>query len=191
MNLIYGKITKRFRCALCVAVLLSALPLATQAAFHGFGASMDGLQEVPPVATPGTGLGFFVFDDVSKVLTWDITFGSLMGSIFVGAGAGAHIHMGAAGATGLPVIFLDASNPGTIMSGEGLSAGRFIGSDTLSPALEAALFASGLYVNFHTPFSPSGEIRGQILPAVLVPVPAAAWMLGSALFTLVGVRRLA
>ena len=191
MNLICGKVMKRFRCLLCTAVLLSALPLAAQAAFHGFGASMDGLQEVPPVATPGTGLGFFVFDDVSKLLTWDITFGSLMAPIFAGPGLGAHIHMGAAGATGLPVILLDASNPGTIMSGEGLSAGRFIGSDTLSPALEGALFASGLYVNFHTSFAIGGEIRGQILPAVLVPIPAAIWMLGSALFGLLGARRFA
>ena len=181
---------KRVQILVCAAALLCVLPISSQAAFHGFGASLDGSQQVPPFVTPGTGLGFFVFDDVSKVLTWDITFGSLLSPIFVGPGAGAHIHAGPAGGIGLPIIFLDASNPGTIMSGEGLTAGRFIGSDILTMPEETALFAAGLYVNFHTLSSPDGEIRGQILPAVLVPIPAAIWMLGSAL-TLLGVRRFA
>lgn len=180
---------KRLRMLLCAAALVGALPLWSHAAFHGFGASMDGLQEVPPVVTSGTGLGFFVFDDVTKVLTWDISFAGLTAPIFaVGAGPTAHIHSAPAGSNGLIEIFLDTTNPGTIMSGEGLSAGRFIGSDTLTMAQETLLFAAGLYANFHTPFSGGGEIRGQILPTALVPIPAAVWMLGSAL-ALLGVRR--
>ena len=194
MNVIRGKITKQFRRLLCTAVLLSAVPLATQAAFHGFGASLDPSQEVPPVVgSIGTGLGFFVFDDVTKILTWDISFTGLTGPIHTVASGlpTAHIHSDPGGSI---EIFLDTTNPDTIMSGEGLSAGRFIGSTTtvpMTPAQEALLFAGGLYVNLHTTFAPTGEIRGQILSTVLVPIPAATWMLGSALFTMLGVRRFA
>ena len=34
-----------------------------------------------------------------------------------------------------------------------------------------ALFAGGLYINFHTAARAAGEIRGQILPASVVPIP--------------------
>lgn len=168
---------------LLLALVLTA-PLAANAAFVGFGTTLSPANEVPPVAgSVATGLGFFVFDDVTKLLTWDITFADLSAPA-----TAAHIHNEAAGANGPAVIFLDP-NPGLVLSGLGQSSGRFVGSDTLSVALEGELFAGRLYVNIHTPFAAGGEIRGQILPAAVVPLPAAAWLMAPALVLLARRKR--
>lgn len=182
---------RKLRSLVLVTALAVLAPFTAQAAFIGYGANLSPANEVPPVAgSLGTGLGFFVLDDVSKLLTWDISFSGLSAPInTVGGGATAHIHNAPAGSNGGVVIFLDSTNPGTLLSGEGLSAGRFVGSSTLSPFLEGELAAGRLYVNFHTAFAPGGEIRGQILPAAVVPLPAAAWLLAPAALLLAGRRR--
>jgi CHRD domain len=53
-------------------------------------------------------------------------------------------------------------------------------------ALLAAFDNQKAYFNIHTNTSPGGEIRGFLAP---VPVPAAAWLFGSALVGMVGARR--
>ncbi len=65
----------------------------------------------------------------------------------------AHVHKGAAGETGAPVIPLNTPQGGT--SG---------GCVDIAPELSAALLANpgGYYVNVHTRTFPNGAIRGQL-----------------------------
>ncbi len=163
---------------------------AVQAAVHDFGVLLSGADEVPAVATDGSGEGFVLFDDDTGELAWLVSFRALTAPIYaVGAGPTAHIHHGPIGGSGPPVIFLDSTNPGTTISGEGKSEGVFAGASILDSVVDAdiitALFDGMLYMNFHTSFSAGGEIRGQIVPASVVPspvpLPAAAWLLISGL----------
>jgi hypothetical protein len=103
------------------------------------------------VATPATGIGAFVLSPIDPVtttrkLTYSIAYTNTIGPETV-----AHIHKGAPGVAGPPIIDLPAGNPKqeTIsLSGENV----------------ADLLAGLLYVNIHTAPYPNGEIRGQILP---------------------------
>ena len=56
-------------------------------------------------------------------------------------------------------------------------------------ALIAGLIAGEAYFNIHTSTSPGGEIRGFLQQIAPVPVPAAAWLLGSAIAALGVTRR--
>lgn len=71
----------------------------------------------------------------------------------LGAATAAHIHVGAAGETGGPVITLDAPV-------EGSSSG----CQPIAADLAAALLANteGYYVNVHTAQQPAGALRGQL-----------------------------
>ncbi len=113
---------------------------------------LSGAQEVPPVATPGTG---------TAALTFDLATGAVSGSVaFTGLTAtatAAHIHQAAAGVNG-PVIL-------PLAGGAGLTAGTWTvpPGSVLTAAQLTALRASGLYVNIHTATNLGGEIRGQII----------------------------
>ncbi|MEQ8233247.1 MAG: CHRD domain-containing protein [Gammaproteobacteria bacterium] len=166
-------------------VLASFLCTASaQAAIFEFGALLSGAQEVPAVATPGNGSALVLFDSASKELVWNLSFRDLLAPVnTAGSGPTAHIHEAPAGSNGPVKIFIDSTNPGTLVSGEGKSEGIFAGAAVIDAALESALFAGNLYFNLHTPASTSGEIRGQILPAsvTVVPLPGALLLLGPAL----------
>jgi hypothetical protein len=71
----------------------------------------------------------------------------------------AHIHTGGPGATGRPVITLDAPEDG--------SSG---GCAQVNAELSAALLGNpgGYYVNVHTRALPNGAIRGQLSDAIAV-----------------------
>ena len=181
----------------CLGLLLSiAAPTISFGATVEFGAILSGGAEVPSVVTPGNGEAFIVFDDETGDLAWLISFDDLLGPVVA-----AHIHAVAPGiadpsaANGDVVIFLDSTNDGTIISGEGATSGIFTGSQTLDligeEALIDQLFAGELYINVHTSAVPTGEIRGQILGASVsvVPLPMAAWMLLSGLSGLLVVGR--
>ncbi|TAH37421.1 MAG: CHRD domain-containing protein [Planctomycetota bacterium] len=120
--------------------LVLAAPLAAQDRFR---ATLDGDQEVPPVATAAGGWAEFTLNtDGSlgyRVETWGLS------------GTAAHIHTGTAGSSG-SVLFPLAGGPES-----------WIGvTPPLAAADVAALRSAGLYVNVHTVAHPGGEIRGQI-----------------------------
>ena len=60
---------------------------AASGAIHMFTFSLDGSQEVPPVATPGTGTATVTLDDVSGVVSVSGSYTGLIGTV-----TAAHIH---------------------------------------------------------------------------------------------------
>jgi len=122
-------------------VLLAALSHAQVV----LSASIDGLQETPPNASPGTGLGGFSFDTSTNTLTWTVNFSGLLGPVVA-----AHLHQGAPGVPGPVAVPIGTVSPST-------------GSAVLSAAQVADLLAGNFYVNIHTSVFPGGEVRGQML----------------------------
>jgi hypothetical protein len=115
-----------------------------------FTATLNGAQEAPnPVDTPASGFGVLPYNEVTNELSFNIEFSGL-----VAPESAAHIHMAPAGVAGGVIHGLPAGNPK-------------VGSVMLSDDEEAALLASGLYVNIHSTMHPMGEIRGQIVPGTI------------------------
>jgi hypothetical protein len=131
---------------------------------------IDGLQEVPPVVTPATGVGIVDYDSDTNFLSWTITFQDLIGTI-----NNAHFH-------GPAPVGVAAGVRINIPFSPGVTAGTLIGDATISEAFETELLGGLWYVNIHSTFRPAGEIRGQV-----VPTPGALALVGVA--GLLGVRR--
>ncbi|MGH7726563.1 MAG: CHRD domain-containing protein [Candidatus Eiseniibacteriota bacterium] len=133
-----------------VALYVGAVP--AQAAVIGFSATINGAQEVPANASPASGTGTFSFDDVTKVLSWNVVYSGLTGTENA-----AHFHAAPIGVAGPVRIGLPLGSPK-------------VGSAVLTPSLEAELLSGLFYVNVHTsPNFSGGEIRGQLersVPAV-------------------------
>ena len=130
---------------LCSLVLLSAGTQGAVINYSNF--SIDGLQEVPPNASPAFGIGNASLDTTTLLFSWNISFSGLLGSE-----TGAHFHGPAAvGVNAGPILFLASGSPK-------------IGSQTISAA-QALDVQNGLwYVNIHSSVFPGGEIRGQVVP---------------------------
>lgn len=127
-------------------------------------AKLTGAQEVPLVAGAGTGTFSAQLDAAQSSIAVTLTYASL-GS----ATTAAHIHAGAAGVGGGPMIFnlslVAFTSPLTIT----LSSADFMAGGGLTTFADAvnALLSGTLYVNIHTTGNLGGEIRGQIGPAQL------------------------
>jgi len=124
---------------------IAGLAVSTHAQTIGRLARLDGLQEVPSVATPARGLGFVAIDTTANTLTYREVFAGLTSAETV-----AHIHGFAA--------------PGV---NAGVQHGQALGSLkcgvwTMTAAQEAGVLAGLSYFNVHTTVNPGGEIRGQI-----------------------------
>jgi len=126
---------------LLAAMVLVAAPAAR--AHVQLGAALDGAQEVPPVATSATGTATFLLNP-DGTLEYQVTPSGLSGPVIF-----AHLHAGARGQSGAPVVTLDNGLSGT--------------TAVLSDDVRAQLLSGGLYVNVHTSTHPDGEIRGQIM----------------------------
>jgi hypothetical protein len=129
-------------------VAAAALSLLAGAAFaKDVKVSLTGAEETPPVATSATGEGKI---SIAKDHT-------VKGEIKTTGinGVAAHIHVGAPGQSGPPIITLTKGADGTwtVPDGSKLTDEQF------------ASFTSGnLYVNVHSPDHKSGEIRAQLKP---------------------------
>lgn len=164
--------------ALFAVVLLAAVP--AWASIITFEANLSGLNQVPPNASPGSGLATISYDDVAATISYEVIFSGLVSPAFA-----AHIHLGPAGANG-PVLFPFPSVP-SVTSGS--FSGVFsianlipqLGVGTIAQAAAAGL-NDQLYVNIHDATFPGGEIRGQL---VLVPEPKTSALLAVGL-TLLG-----
>jgi hypothetical protein len=159
-----------------VTVVFLALPTWSNASTYSLFATLDGSQEVPANASLGTGTGSMTYDDVTKLLSWDISFSGLS------AGATAsHFHGPAA-----PGVSAGVQIPISLGNSSGMTSGNLIGTATLASTQEADLLSNLWYINIHTSLFPGGEIRGQVQ---VVPLPAAVWLLGSGLLGLAGLMR--
>ncbi|MCB1094721.1 MAG: CHRD domain-containing protein [Verrucomicrobiae bacterium] len=122
---------------------------------------LDGAQANAGAGTgsPGTGYGRITFDDVSRVLTWEINWEGLQGTV-----TNMHFHGPAAPGVngGVAVAIADQETPS-------------IGTATLTEAQAADLLNGLIYINIHTSVQGGGEIRGQVLvPDLLVSLDATA-----------------
>ena len=171
---------------ICAATAAALLAVAAAAAGddsdedRGFGAGMSftarlsGAQEVPGVDTRGVGRANVRFDAGFTRVFVDLRVSGLTGSF-----TRAHFHCNRPGANG-PVAF-GLVQPGPLMfDGRGvrgtLTNADFSGGDCAAvplvgrpvnniAALAFAMRDGLIYLNVHTDFVPSGEIRGQLMPS--------------------------
>jgi len=113
----------------------------------GMMVKLDGMKEVPSVATSATGLAFIMLAKHNGKFSFKVVADGLSGPIM-----GAHLHAGLAGQNG-PVI-------------QDLSS--FISGNTIMGAIDTPnyltqLMKDSIYINIHTAANPNGEIRGQLM----------------------------
>jgi CHRD domain len=131
-----------------------------------------------PATTGGTGGevgGGIFFDDVSKVLTINIAWGSGNGfTNLTGFATAGHLH-----ATGTGGVASFTQNGGVILGLDSLvgwnsaaaNGGFTNGTIALTGSQETALLAERTYINVHTQTNGGGEMRGNL---VIVPEPSHA-----------------
>jgi hypothetical protein len=108
---------------------------------------LTGAQETPPVTTSATGTGTITIA-ADKSVSGTIKTKSIDGTM-------AHIHVGAPGKSGPPIITLTKNADGAWMVPAG---------SKLTDEQYASFKAGDLYVNVHSAMHQPGEIRGQIKP---------------------------
>lgn len=170
--------------------LCSIMAPAFAVAVHAGGLStftfpLSGDQEVPPNESSASGSATLIYDSTAQTYDLDVVVSGIGLDDLLSVGPNStpiHIHNAPAGANG--GIVLDVGFFGSFMEDgddirlmiEDTPLGGTQGavmSDTSDN--EAALFAGELYLNIHTESFPSGEIRGQVVPA-----PAAGALLALA-----------
>ncbi len=139
----------------CVRIpLLSAFVVGAALVLGGASAiakdvkvKLTGAEETPPVTTTASGGGTIKIADDKTV----------SGSVKTQGidGIAAHIHLGAVGVAGPPIITLEKSADGVWSVPAG---------STLTDEQYASFKAGNLYVNVHSQEHKPGEIRGQLKP---------------------------
>ncbi|WDE03794.1 CHRD domain-containing protein [Thalassomonas viridans] len=143
-----------------ICFMLCLLPGLANASIITYQMELDGLQEIPVGDLDGTASGTISFDDVTGLISWDLTYTD------IDTPTAMHIH-GPGGTVGI--------NAGVFI---GLGVNTSGGPNTLIDSLVANLAdvntilndPGGFYINIHTAEFPPGSVRGQ-LGNVLVPAP--------------------
>ena len=109
--------------------------------------TLIGAEETPPVTTTATGKGTITIA-ADKSVSGTIKTMGIVGTV-------AHIHVGAPGQSGPPIITLDKTAEGVwaVPAGSKLTDEQY-----------ASFKAGNLYVNVHSAEHKPGEIRGQLKP---------------------------
>ncbi|MBI4916740.1 MAG: CHRD domain-containing protein [Acidobacteria bacterium] len=111
--------------------------------------TLAGANEVPPVASPGTGTGVVVVHSATNEFAVTLSFSGLLATATAG-----HIHQAAVGVNG-PVIFN--------LSPPAVTTGAITPQILQATAQQVTDLAGNLwYMNVHTGVFPGGEIRGQL-----------------------------
>ena len=121
---------------------------ATELVGNNFSATLSGANEVPPADPDGTGTARISIDDATNRICTHLEVRN------INAVTAAHIHRGAAGVNGPPVVTLDAPDDSD--------------SDDCANVPDALIdeirrSPADFYVNVHTADYPDGAIRGQIV----------------------------
>jgi hypothetical protein len=134
----------RLRALVAVAALFAGLGSASAADVK---VHLIGAEETPPVTTSATGTGTIVIA-ADKSVSGTIKTTGIEGTV-------AHIHLGATGVAGPPIITLSKGADGTwsVPAGSKLTDDQY-----------ASFKAGNLYVNVHSAAHPPGEIRAQLKP---------------------------
>jgi hypothetical protein len=117
-----------------------------------FTAAINGAQENPPVASPSTGVGLFLFDKDNSNLCYRISYTPLSSAELV-----AHIHGPGAPGQNAAILHNISPSPSPVGSPK---HGCVVLTSTEVKSLGKGL----LYFNVHSANFPGGESRGQILP---------------------------
>jgi len=139
---------------LCIA-MLAVLAFAIPAGARGgrmFISQMTGAQEVPPADPDGSGTATFTVNPGQGRICFDITSEDIDLPIVA-----AHIHPGAAGEVGPPLVFL-------LHDGETDADGDFSGCTLVERAVAKDILKHpwAYYVNLHNATFPAGAIRAQL-----------------------------
>jgi hypothetical protein len=123
---------------------------AASAATLSFTANLSSANEVGASGSALTGTATLTVNTTTGVVCARVT-SNVKGAVAI------HVHKGASGVNGAVVVPLD------VKSINGASICK-----TATPALASAIAANaaGYYVNIHTPASPAGALRGQLVAAV-------------------------
>ncbi len=188
------------------------LGLCASANAELFVAVLDGLQENPAVATPGTGTGTANYNPITQILAIDISYSGLVAptidahlhccSTSLGTNAGVAIGFTGAGGFVLgstsgnyshsfDLSLASTYNPPFLTASGGTAA---LARDRLLNAMRVGVSNDPLpgdsniaYFNLHTSFRPGGEIRGNLLPGI--PEPSTVLLLTMGLATVACRRR--
>jgi hypothetical protein len=147
-----GKPVRHTLAALGSVALLAGAGTTSAALAAEFRAALTGANEVPPGDPDGSGVAEITVDDTLNRLCVQIEVGG------ISPATAAHIHRGAAGENGPPVVTLDAPDAGD----EDEDDCDLIG-DALADDIQRN--PAGFYVNIHTADFPNGAIRGQLTPS--------------------------
>ncbi len=156
---------------------------------HTLGLSAPNAVGQPASLATGNEIGSGItFDTVTKVLSWDMGYGSDHGFVdLLGNWTNAHIH-------GPNAVLFPSPNTGAGVRvglphtpGSTTLTGSFTGSAVLIAADEVSLLDNLLYVNIHSSFAGGGEIRGQLVP--IIPEPSTAILSCLGLISLLAWRR--
>lgn len=133
---------------LMLSVLASGVAYADTVALK---ANLQPSSEVPPRVSKGHGALDATFDTSTKILTWTATYSELSGPATM-----AHFHGPApVGQNAKVQVPIDKNALPSPIKGQA----------NLTDAQVTDLMAGQWYFNIHTEQNPSGEIRGQVMPA--------------------------
>lgn len=183
-----------------LASLVSAGVVASGAPIS-YAAYLNGANEAPPNASPGTGYAVVTFDTVAHTMRVQANFSGLLGDTLA-----AHIHCCVAAPgnvsvatqapsfTGFPLGVTSGSHDNTFdMTLAGSYNPSFLANainlgntSTAEATLANGAAGGNAYFNIHTTFARGGEIRGFLQP---VPEPATYALVGAALLALTLRRR--
>jgi len=149
-----------------------------------YAAELRGSNEAPPVGSTAFGSALVTLDPAAGLIGWEVATNGIANATL------SHIHRGAAGVSG-PVIINFATTASQISGGRtsgytsiaSQQAAAFQPADL--PALSNPATVSNYYVNVHSSLAPTGEIRGQLVPANEYEIPIAGRITNGLLQTFV------
>lgn len=136
--------------ALGASLTLAGCATVAEAVEPTFHASLTGAQEVPPADPDGSGSAEISIVDATDNVCFELHAHGIAPATM------AHIHRGAAGVSGPPVVTLQAPDA------DGESKGCVAAPGALADEIKAN--PAAFYVNIHTAEYPNGAIRGQLHP---------------------------